>query len=1105
MTWRKRSLNRRVSVLGLLAAASRSRANAVAVAVAVEPLERRTLLSANLVWRPQPGSNAWDYTTPNWVDTATNQPAVFHDGDSVAFDDSGDGGYVDIIGAGTSGSPLGVAPASVSFANDAGSYVVIGGPLGGSGGLTKDGTGDLSLSPDSFNTYAGVTDVRAGTLYLGVAAIPNDSALTIEQGATVVDNGQSALRNGTYATIGSIAGGGTLDLNNVQWPLMAGADNTDSTFSGAISGWSLIKIGAGAFTLAGDQPNAFHSLDIGEPATGGGAIDGGTVVLDKADGVTAVSANPGDSGDGIVIFSGKLLWAASDQLLPTESIVGRPEGPADIDLGNHTDSCYSLGGNNGGTFHIGTGGTLNVTDFVVSSGAPGVAWNIDQGGTLNLIDGGTGYANYRLDATNVSLNLSGTINIGNSSGVNAAIFNGGAAVVAATGTINTGSGAVVFQSNVTLPPDQNPPNMTVQSGGQLNIGRFGDDASVQFLGHEGGGAPNDPGSLLLEAGATLNLEGANATIQGLGNEDAINGDGTINLSGANRSIYVPATLAIAADLVNGTITKTGAGYLGLGGSNALDGATTVQGGLLVLQGAGALGGASHVYVDDGATLNLNGYDLAIPLDVVGSGAPNKGGALSNTGNDGTGLSGPGGPVTITGAVTLNALTAITGDHSITFAGKVTGPGGISLGISNFIAVLANAANDYAGGTTNADRPYGTANIEVAAPHALGTGPLHLDGSSLIFDSVTDEVTASSVSLTSADFGQLPNLVLNGPAPASSYTLINNTGTAPVAGTFNGLPQGASLTVGGKTFYINYLGGDGNDVVISTSPPGLGSIQGMVWVDFNNDGNVDFGEQGIPGVTITLTGSAGNVVAQTTTESNGLYTFDQVPPDVYTISEGANPPGYVEGKDTLGTITDLQGNVISTGTGNASVQDVFSGVRIGTSQNAINYNFGERPAAGSSVSKGQAATMGFWQNKNGQALILRFASIGPWLAATLPQTFGSLATASPQQVATLYQQQFVLKDKLDAQAMATALSVYATDASLGGSAAASYGFNVGTYGLGDSTWNVGADGAAFNVANNSTLTVLQILQDWDRQANKTDKTIRQLAIDVFGGINARGGI
>ena len=35
---------------------------------------------------------------------------------------------------------------------------------------------------------------------------------------------------------------------------------------------------------------------------------------------------------------------------------------------------------------------------------------------------------------------------------------------------------------------------------------------------------------------------------------------------------------------------------------------------------------------------------------------------------------------------------------------------------------------------------------------------------------------------------------------------------------------------------------------------------------------------------------------------------------------------------------------------------------------MNYNFGERPQAGAALSSGQTATIGFWQNMNGEALI-----------------------------------------------------------------------------------------------------------------------------------------
>jgi fibronectin-binding autotransporter adhesin len=1035
-----------------------------------------------------------------------------------------------------SGSSLNLLGAGAEIDNEASQAAIVGGgtiDLGGAdrtihcaggtlsvtsdivnGAITKDGAGDLSLAPTAANTYGGATDVQGGTVYLGIAAIPDDSALTIDPGATVIDNGQSAVRNNAYATIGSIAGGGTLELHNGNWSLFVGADNTSTDFSGAIIGGfgSLTKIGAGTLTLSGDQPDTFHDLRVGQPAPDGSIVSGGTVVLDKANGMPAVGYDSSSAVNGVNVYGGSLIWAADNQFLPADVIgmTGSATVSANFDLGGHTDTLKSLQLGYG-AYHIGSGGALNLADSAV--GFYPATWNIDDGGTLNLLDGGGSYGGVRLGLSHVTVNLSGTINIGNSPDVPpadalgvssgfaskaAAIFQSGTVTVTATGRINTGAGSLAI---VVATVD-------VQSGGQINLGEFGDGAALEFAGY-----PQARSGLLdIESGATVNLLGSNSqVIDDAFSPNAIIGGGTLNLDGQNRTFAIGGTLVVSASISNGFITKTGSvsyNVLDLAGSNTFNGPTTVQQGTLLLGSADALSGTPHVYVDDGGALDLNGYELTVPLDIQGSGDPYFGNnALGNfQTNNFWGLPTGPGPAIITSTVTLNAMTKISDDGlGITFAGPVTGPGGISVGAGGAHPIFVHGGNDYSGGTTDADRTWGGTSFEVAAPNALGSGPLHLDGSLLIFDSATDEVTASSVTLASAISGYLPNLVINGPAPADAYTLINDTGADPVAGTFNGLPQGASLVVGGKTFYINYQGGDGNDVVISTAPPGLGSIQGMVWVDFNNDGNVDFGEQGIAGVPITLTGSAGNVVAQTTTDADGLYTFGQLPPDLYTITEGADPAGYVEGRDSLGTITDLQGDVIRTGAGNASVQDVFSAVPLGTSQNAINYNFGELPAPGSAVSKGQAATMGFWQNKNGQALILQFASIGPWLAATLPQTFGGLAGASPQQVATLYQQKFVLTDKLDAQAMATALSVYATDASLGGAAAASYGFSVGAYGLGDSTWNIGADGAAFNVANNSTLTVLQILQDWDQQTNKTDKTIRHMAIDVFGGINSKGGI
>ncbi|MBI2477591.1 MAG: hypothetical protein HYV60_02760, partial [Planctomycetia bacterium] len=88
----------------------------------------------------------------------------------------------------------------------------------------------------------------------------------------------------------------------------------------------------------------------------------------------------------------------------------------------------------------------------------------------------------------------------------------------------------------------------------------------------------------------------------------------------------------------------------------------------------------------------------------------------------------------------------------------------------------------------------------------------------------------------------------------------------------------------------------------------GSLSGFVYIDSDNDGMRDSGEEGFEGVAITLSGtnSLGNAVSQqTTTASNGSYTYTGLAPGNYTISE-TQPTGsrngipIVDGKDTIGS-------------------------------------------------------------------------------------------------------------------------------------------------------------------------------------------------------------
>jgi hypothetical protein len=115
------------------------------------------------------------------------------------------------------------------------------------------------------------------------------------------------------------------------------------------------------------------------------------------------------------------------------------------------------------------------------------------------------------------------------------------------------------------------------------------------------------------------------------------------------------------------------------------------------------------------------------------------------------------------------------------------------------------------------------------------------------------------------------------------------------------------------------------------------------------------------------------------------------------------------------------------------------------------------------------------------------------------------------VASFYQAQFNLGGtKAQAQALAVALNVYATTASLGGNAGASYGFTVSATGLGARSYNVGPDGAAFGVANNSTLTVYGLLAAVNKKAVQGvlyngDATLQAECADLFNALNQAGSI
>ncbi|MEL6898584.1 MAG: SdrD B-like domain-containing protein, partial [Planctomycetota bacterium] len=103
----------------------------------------------------------------------------------------------------------------------------------------------------------------------------------------------------------------------------------------------------------------------------------------------------------------------------------------------------------------------------------------------------------------------------------------------------------------------------------------------------------------------------------------------------------------------------------------------------------------------------------------------------------------------------------------------------------------------------------------------------------------------------------------------------------------------------------------NNTATSDVTPSLSSISGTVFVDANNNGIQDTGENPIAGVTLNLTGTDvnNNTVNQTVvTDASGNYNFPNLAAGTYTVTQ-TQPANFDDGIDTPGT--GATGNVDTT--------------------------------------------------------------------------------------------------------------------------------------------------------------------------------------------------
>jgi LPXTG-site transpeptidase (sortase) family protein len=159
----------------------------------------------------------------------------------------------------------------------------------------------------------------------------------------------------------------------------------------------------------------------------------------------------------------------------------------------------------------------------------------------------------------------------------------------------------------------------------------------------------------------------------------------------------------------------------------------------------------------------------------------------------------------------------------------------------------------------------------------GIGSVRVD----LYDSTGTTLIASTTT-TAGGFYSFTNL-----APGT-YRVIETD----LAGYVSTTPNTVSATVSaGGSATVNF--GD-----YKLTGGALSSVSGVVFNDANGNGVQDAGELPISGVTIQFRNNAGTVIATTTTNASGAYTFSNLTAGTYTVTE-IDPAGYLS--TTLNTV------------------------------------------------------------------------------------------------------------------------------------------------------------------------------------------------------------
>jgi hypothetical protein len=692
--------------------------------------------------------------------------------------------------------------------------------------ITADGTFGGAVADGNAITNTGMLEKTGGTGQFEIDCIFNNTGGTIDSESGLLTlNGEDGTINGGALDAG-VSGSTTaiLDLYGQS------SESYSGTITGSGSGTVALRSGTLTIGAAGatfDFPGKLFQWSYGtiDVSSGGTLTNAGVININASSGANLLGS---DTAGGTLANSGTINEAGTSSLVLQNNATLSNAGTFDFTgdasvaenfVGNGASTLRNTGTleKTGGTgeskitcIFVNTNaaitvqtGTLVLGDLGDQSALSGGSFTVSRGAALDLAgDGSTPLATVTYTGT-----FTGT----------------GAGTVAQDGVLKVGAGGTTFNMAGNLfqwivGPEAGS-QIDVSNGNFTNIGtmNIAPDVvignTILFHGLEGAGSLINKKSIIsraglsLDDGATLNnAKGATLLIL----DGSIAGPG-ISTANPGGTIVNAGTLTFKDPNPNGG-DVTAANFSNTG---------TVQ----VLRGSMQISGSSHgapplVFSNTGTVQVLSG-SLIISATVTQ--------VSGSTLTAGTWIVKHAGTSTSTLSIVDADTNATIPLATIGSKAKVTlsGPGTAFPNLSGLSAILAGGSFTLAGGQSFTT----TASLTNNGSLTLSPGSiLTVDGSFTQGSSGTLTVqmggTSSSPTLgqlfstsgTVALGGNLKVTATVAPAVDSIFMVLDNEDSSAVSGSFAGLPEGATFTAAGggatMTFQITYLGGSGNDVVIT---------------------------------------------------------------------------------------------------------------------------------------------------------------------------------------------------------------------------------------------------------------------------------------------------